>query len=76
MLEYARGFPNEVVYGVFGFASRGNGPVKKKQPDHVPDFVVMACESDRAWIRQPEWPQHIQLCVRVTQLAVPYAQVS
>jgi len=48
----------------------------KKQPAHVPDFVVMACESDRAWIRQPAWPQHIQLCVRVTQLAVPYAHVS
>jgi len=48
----------------------------KQQPTHVPDFVVTACESDRAWIRQPEWPDHIQLCVRVTQLAVPYAQVS
>lgn len=48
----------------------------KQQPEHVPDFVVVACESDRAWIRQPEWPPHIQLCVRVTQLAVPYARVS
>ena len=47
----------------------------KKQPRHVPDFLVMACESDRAWIRQPDWPQHIQLCVRVTQLAVPFLQV-
>lgn len=48
----------------------------KHQPDHLPDFVVAACESDRAWIRQPEWPMHIQLCVRVTQLAVPYVRVS
>ncbi|MEM9769377.1 MAG: hypothetical protein AAF892_16055 [Cyanobacteria bacterium P01_D01_bin.71] len=48
----------------------------KKQPTHLPDFVVMACESDRAWIRQPDWPHHSQLCIRVTQLAVPYAQVS
>ena len=48
----------------------------KLQPEHVPDFVVMACESDRAWIRQPEWPLHIQLCVRVTQLAMSYTQVS
>lgn len=43
----------------------------KHQPDHVPDFLVMACKSDRAWIRQPDWPSHIQLCVSVTQLAIP-----
>jgi len=43
----------------------------KLQPAHVPDFLVMSCQSDRAWIRQPDWPQHIQLCVRVTQLAIP-----
>jgi hypothetical protein len=56
---------------------RPGGTVRlKQQPDHVPDFVVMACASDRAWIRQPEWPQHIQLCVRMTQLAMPYPQVS
>lgn len=48
----------------------------KKQPPHVPDFLVMACESDRAWIRQPDWPTHIQLCVRVTQLAIPMKNVS
>lgn len=48
----------------------------KKQPDHLPDFIVMICEGDRVWIRQPDWPQHIQLCIRATQLAVPYAQVS
>ncbi|MEM6714437.1 MAG: hypothetical protein AAF827_08520 [Cyanobacteria bacterium P01_D01_bin.6] len=55
---------------------RPGGTVRlKQQPEHVPDFVVMACESDRAWIRQPEWPQHIQLCVRMTQLSVPCVQV-
>ncbi|MBE7384482.1 MAG: hypothetical protein F6J95_024090 [Leptolyngbya sp. SIO1E4] len=43
----------------------------KRQPFHVPDFLVMHCKSDRAWIRQPNWPRHIQLCVRVTQLAMP-----
>lgn len=48
----------------------------KQQPDHVPDFIVLSCKSDRAWIRQPEWPPHSQLCVRVTQLAMPYVQVS
>jgi hypothetical protein len=48
----------------------------KKQPAHVPDFLVVACESDLAWIRQPEWPQHIQLCVRVTHLSIPVSQVS
>lgn len=45
----------------------------KQQPDHLPDFLVMDCQSDRAWIRQPDWPNHTQLCVRVTQLAVPIA---
>lgn len=56
---------------------RPGGTVRLKlQPEHVPDFVVMACDSDRAWIRQPEWPLHIQLCVRVTQLAMAYTQVS
>jgi hypothetical protein len=42
----------------------------------VPDFLVMACKSDRAWIRQPDWPTHIQLCVKVTQLAIPIRNVS
>ncbi|MEM9006066.1 MAG: hypothetical protein AAGE59_21385 [Cyanobacteria bacterium P01_F01_bin.86] len=42
----------------------------KQQPDHVPDFLVMDCDYDRAWIRQPDWPRQTQLCVRVTQLAV------
>jgi len=48
----------------------------KKQPPHVPDFLVMACESDRVWLRQPDWLPHIQLCVRVTQLAIPMKNVS
>lgn len=43
----------------------------KRQPAHLPDFLVMHCRSDRAWIRQPDWPTHVQLCVNVTQLAVP-----
>ena len=56
---------------------RPGGTVRlKQQPEHLPDFVVMACTSDRAWIRQPEWPTHAQLCVRVTQLAMPYPQIS
>jgi hypothetical protein len=42
----------------------------KLQPDHVPDFLVMACQSDRAWLRQPDWPHHIHLCVKVTQLEI------
>lgn len=48
----------------------------KLQPAHVPDFLVMHCKSDRAWIRQPDWPPHLQLCVRVTQLAIPLAVAS
>jgi hypothetical protein len=48
----------------------------KQQPHHVPDFLVIACQGDRVWIRQPAWPDHIQLCVRVTQLSVPIQQVS
>lgn len=43
----------------------------KLQPSHVPDFLVMRCHSDRAWIRQPDWPSHIQLCVPVIRLAIP-----
>ncbi|NER78794.1 MAG: hypothetical protein F6K42_04290 [Leptolyngbya sp. SIO1D8] len=45
----------------------------KRQPLHMPDFWVVRCRGDRAWIRQPDWPSHIQLCVRVTQLAMPGA---
>lgn len=48
----------------------------KQQPSHMPDFLVMACRGDRVWIRQPDWPDHSQLCVRVTQLAVPVQQAS
>lgn len=48
----------------------------KKQPSHLPDFLVMACRSDRAWIRQPDWPDGIQLCVQVTQLAMPMMSAS
>ena len=54
---------------------RGVNVRLKRQPRHVPAFLVLACESNRPWIRQPDWPQHIQLCVRVTQLAVPFLQV-
>jgi hypothetical protein len=43
----------------------------KKQPAHYPAFVVMGCQGDRVWIRQPDWPTHLQLCVNVTQLAMP-----
>jgi hypothetical protein len=35
----------------------------KKQPAHYPAFVVMGCQGDRVWIRQPDWPTHLQLCV-------------
>ncbi|MDB9529097.1 hypothetical protein PN498_24100 [Oscillatoria sp. CS-180] len=48
----------------------------KQQPSHVPDFLVTVCKSDRVWLRQPGWPSHIQLCVKVTQLAIPVVNVS
>lgn len=43
----------------------------KQQPTHYPAFVVMGCQGDRVWIRQPDWPVRLQLCVRVTQIAIP-----
>jgi hypothetical protein len=42
----------------------------KSQPTHIPSFLVMGCQGDRAWIRQPQWPCHIQLCVPVTKIAL------
>lgn len=47
-------------------------PVRLKlQPAHLPDFWVMHCTSDRVWIRQPDWPSHIQLCIPIVKLAIP-----
>lgn len=43
----------------------------KQQPSHVPDFLVADWKSDRVWIRQPDWPDNAQLCIRITQLAIP-----
>ncbi len=45
----------------------------KQQPPHISDFVVVACQGDRVWLRQPHWPAPIQLCVNVTKLFIPAA---
>lgn len=48
----------------------------KQQPDHVPSFIVVACQNNFAWIRQPHWPDHSQLRVSVMQLAMPSNSIS
>ncbi len=43
----------------------------KGQSSHLPGFLVMACQGDRVWVRQPNWPIQVQVCVNVTQIAIP-----
>lgn len=42
----------------------------KHQPAHWPDFWVVQCQRDLVWLRHLNWPSHLQICVRATQIAI------
>ncbi|NET40061.1 MAG: hypothetical protein F6K19_50315 [Cyanothece sp. SIO1E1] len=48
----------------------------KGQPEDLPDFLVDRCVGDRCWLRQQSWGKHVQLRVRITQIAVPESQAT
>jgi hypothetical protein len=43
----------------------------KGQDDHIPDFVVVRCDRDHCWIRQPDWAPDAEINVSFEQLFVP-----